>query len=102
MSDNKFIKLKENFICANCEFKVIGNGYTNHCPKCLWSKHVDIHPGDRLNKCKGKMEPILVEFISKKYIIIHECQKCGEIKKNKISEDDDFEKVIDLTKQLSS
>ena len=24
-----------------------GNGYTNHCPKCLWSKHVDINPGDR-------------------------------------------------------
>ena len=23
------------------------NGYTNHCSQCLWSKHVDINPGDR-------------------------------------------------------
>lgn len=36
-----FTRVIEDFICENCGTEVKGNGYTNHCPKCLWSKHVD-------------------------------------------------------------
>ena len=54
----KFQRKKEDFICENCNKKVKGDGYTNHCPACLWSKHVDINPGDRLAECKGMMKPI--------------------------------------------
>lgn len=42
-----FTKTVEDFICAHCGTHVRGNGYTNHCPECLWSKHVDNNPGDR-------------------------------------------------------
>ena len=55
-----FQKNVEDFVCGNCGGEVVGNGYTNHCPKCLWSKHVDINPGDRAEKCGGMMKPISV------------------------------------------
>ena len=57
----QFNRKKENFVCENCGEKVEGNGYTNHCPNCLWSKHVDINPGDRQEECKGLMVPVDLE-----------------------------------------
>ena len=53
----KFKRKIEDFVCGHCKQKVKGNGYTNHCPKCLWSKHVDLTPGDRASGCKGMMAP---------------------------------------------
>jgi hypothetical protein len=35
--------------------------YRNHCPACLWSKHVDVQPGDRAATCRGLMRPDRVE-----------------------------------------
>jgi len=95
----KFIKKEENFTCQNCGQRVIGTGYTNHCPKCLWSKHVDINPGDRLNNCGGLMKPIDLEIKNKQYYLIQQCQKCGFKKKNKSSKNDDFNKIISLSKK---
>jgi len=42
----KFTKIDEEFICENCGIKVQALGYScrNHCPYCLFSKHVDINP----------------------------------------------------------
>lgn len=76
-----FVKKKENFKCSVCNQKVIGTGYTNHCPNCLWSKHVDIFPGDRKEKCKGLMQPIEIEHKGKDILIVHKCTKCGATKK---------------------
>ena len=59
----KFQKRVEDFCCENCGTEVTGNGYTNHCPKCLYSKHVDINPGDRLNSCGSMMKPTNIETI---------------------------------------
>jgi len=42
-----FTRNIENFTCERCGAAVEGNGFTNHCPACLCSKHVDINPGDR-------------------------------------------------------
>jgi hypothetical protein len=53
-----FKKTKEDFVCEHCGKPVVGNGYTNHCPECLWSKHVDVNPGDRAATCLGLMEPV--------------------------------------------
>ncbi|MFA6992594.1 MAG: RNHCP domain-containing protein, partial [Candidatus Gracilibacteria bacterium] len=39
----RFSRTIEDFVCEKCGAKVKGDGYTNHCPKCLWSKHVDIN-----------------------------------------------------------
>ncbi len=92
----KFSKSDEKFLCKNCNKMVDKLGYTsrNHCPFCLYSLHVDNNPGDRTNICKGLMKPIDIEINSKKgNIIIHKCQKCGELKKN-ISAKDDNEKLI--------
>lgn len=88
-----FQKKVEDFICEHCGYKVEGNGFTNHCPRCLWSKHVDINPGDRAATCGGMMEPIMVEVEKQEYILTHQCQKCGYTKRNKVSPDDDFDVV---------
>ncbi|MEA1909889.1 MAG: RNHCP domain-containing protein, partial [Patescibacteria group bacterium] len=62
MEKKNFIKTTEDFTCEHCGYNVKGTGYTNHCPKCLYSKHVDDVPGDRKNKCNGLMAPIGVEL----------------------------------------
>jgi len=89
----KFQRNIEDFVCEKCATKVEGNGYTNHCPKCLWSKHVDINPGDRGAHCGGLMEPVSVEQKDGEWRILHKCEKCGHEKINKISKEDDFDKV---------
>ena len=95
-----FKVIDEEFICENCGRQVPKLGYScrNHCPYCLYSKHVDIDRGDRLEDCHGLLEPIGIESNSKKgYIIIFKCQKCGKIRKNKAAEDDDMDKIIALS-----
>ena len=95
-----FVRKKEDFICQNCGKKIIGSGYTNHCPNCLYSKHVDLNiPGDRENKCGGLMKPINIEKKSDKYIILHKCLKCGTKKKNKASRFDSFETLIKISEE---
>ena len=93
-------KRDEEFICENCGKKVSKLGYTSrdHCPYCLYSKHVDKMPGDREETCHGLLKPIQVELDSKKgYVIKYKCEKCGTIKKNKAAEDDDKDLLIKLT-----
>lgn len=94
-----FKRNKENFICEICGAKVEGNGYTNHCPQCLWSKHVDVHPGDRAAACGGQMRPVDVETKAGEHVIVHTCVICGHTKKNKVSTNDDFDAVIRITKR---
>lgn len=80
--------MAENFTCDHCGLSVEGNGYTNHCPRCLWSKHVDNEPGDRANKCGGMMEPVRVEGGSPTYRIVHRCEACGaELATRQMSDD---------------
>jgi rubrerythrin len=95
----QFNRKKENFVCENCGEKVKGNGYTNHCPNCLWSKHVDINPGDRQEECKGLMVPVDLEKQGQDYVIIHKCQKCGAIRRIKTTENDNFDAILQLAKQ---
>ena len=94
-----FQKTKEDFICEHCGTEVKGDGYTNHCPHCLYSKHVDINPGDREEDCGGLMEPVDLELKDGKYIIVHRCQRCGFVRRNKVDEGDDFNAVIDLSRK---
>lgn len=94
----RFQRTKEDFVCEKCGHQVKGDGYTNHCPICLYSKHVDINPGDRLADCEGLMQPIDFELKNGDYIIIHKCQKCGHQKKNRISKDDDLKILLEISK----
>lgn len=95
----KFTKKVENFICENCGKSVIGNGYTNHCPFCLYSKHVDINPGDRSCTCGGLMKPIEIQQKNGEFVILHKCIKCGFERKNKVQENDDINKIIEISKK---
>ena len=108
-----FQKTKEDFVCKNpdasfkrwsggrlerrpCNTKVKGDGYTNHCPDCLWSRHVDVFPGDRAEKCGGMMEPVRVEKKGREWSVIHKCQKCDAQKINKVSKEDNFNIVLKI------
>jgi RNHCP domain len=92
-----FIRNKEDFVCEHCGAKVVGTGYTNHCPKCLWSKHVDMDPGDRAAVCGGMMEPIALEGTTPKYRIVHKCQKCGLVRRIDVANADDPEMLVALS-----
>ena len=72
-----FIRVKQNFTCQNCGQKVSGNGYTDHCPNCLWGKHVDLDiPGDRASDCRGLLKPLRVVFEKGNYRIYYKCANC--------------------------
>lgn len=97
----KFTKRKENFICENCGHFVVGNGFTNHCPNCFFSKHVDINPGDRLCNCNGLMKPIEILQKDGNFIILHKCITCGFERRNRISEKDNTKNLIELIKKIN-
>ncbi len=94
-----FTKLDENFICESCGKNVKKLSYTSrdHCPFCLYSKHVDINPGDRLNNCKGLLKPISIEKFKETFKIIYKCEKCNTLHKNIVAIDDDFNEIIKLS-----
>ena len=68
--------------------------------KEIWTvKHVDKNPGDRLEECHGLLEPIGIEMNNKKgYIIVYRCKKCGQIRKNKAAQDDNFDEILKVSK----
>ena len=96
-----FTMRDEEFICENCGKNISKLNYTarDHCPYCLYSKHVDVNPGDRLNHCKGLLKPISIEKFKNSYKIVYKCNKCGEIHKNIMANDDDMNLIIELTKE---
>lgn len=98
--ERKFTEIDEGFTCENCGKEVMPLNYScrNHCPQCLYSKHVDINPGDRQEKCHGLLEPIGIEITNRKgYVIIYKCKKCGQIRKNKSAKDDNMDLIISLS-----
>jgi RNHCP domain len=64
---------------------------------------VDVNPGDRASDCRGLLEPVGVEQSGKKgWVIVHRCQKCGDIRRNKAALDDpnqpdDFDVIIKIS-----
>jgi len=96
MSTPKFTRKIEDFVCEHCGQTVKGNGYTNHCPSCLWSKHVDLNPGDRASNCGGLMRPVSFEVEAGDYYVVHRCLECGLAKRNKLGKDDDLDEVVRL------
>lgn len=95
-----------DFICDQCGKVVIGGGHIgthqrNHCPFCLYSKHVDETKGDRKSRCYGMMEPIGLTFKREKnktkageIMLIHRCQQCEKISINRIAADDSTEEIL--------
>lgn len=95
----KFNMLDDSFICENCNKNVDKLKYSarDHCPYCLYSKHVDINPGDRANPCKGLLKPIEIEKFKNTYKIIYKCRKCNQLHKNIVAKDDNIDLIIELS-----
>ena len=91
----------ESFLCGHCGRLVTAQGagsdHRNHCPYCLYSKHLDITPGDREADCGGSMEPIAV-WVRKngEWAVIHRCSRCGSLSSNRIAADDNPMKLMSL------
>lgn len=95
----RFARTAEDFVCHNCGADVCGDGYTNHCPVCLWSRHVDINPGDRAEACRGMMEPVGLEMRRGEYVIIHRCVDCRTRRRNRAHPDDSPDALHDLARR---
>ncbi len=103
------------FRCAHCqafisaELKLACVQNRNHCPYCLWSRHLDLYTaGDRLSACKSLMQPIglTVKHTHKKYgcgrgelMLIHACMGCEALSINRIAADDDPQRVFSVYKE---
>jgi hypothetical protein len=97
---NFIVPDKEKYICRQCGETVNGGRYNNHCPHCLWSKHLDDKiPGDRASKCKSLMEPIGVIQKDGKWRIIHQCLSCKENTVVDSSPEDDSNLIIKLSQR---
>jgi hypothetical protein len=101
-----------DFLCGHCQNYVSaahafsGVNNRNHCPCCLWSRHLDLYTaGDRLSACKGQMRPIglTTKKSRNKYqiksrgelMLIHECVECGDLSINRIAADDHPDSILD-------
>ena len=95
----RFNMIDEPFICEHCQKEVNELNYTarDHCPYCLYSKHLDILPGDRKNTCKGLLKPISIEKYKNTYKIIYKCLKCNKTHKNIMAKDDNYDEIIQLS-----
>jgi hypothetical protein len=68
-----------------------GTQHRNHCPLCLWSRHVDDRPGDRamLDDCGSGMEPIAITVRGAgEWVLIHRCSGYGVLHANRSAADD--------------
>ncbi|HMS24936.1 MAG TPA: RNHCP domain-containing protein [Acidimicrobiia bacterium] len=92
-----FRKTVEDFVCSHCGNEITGNGFTDHCPVCLFSRHVDVTPGDRaaLETCGGEMEPISIAPHGTSYKIFYRCLSCGHEYSNKSADGDDVSSFIE-------
>jgi hypothetical protein len=92
----------EGFTCAHCGAEVAPHGRTarDHCPRCLWSLHVDVVPGDRAASCGGKMRPVAVERDGSAWTLVVRCERCALEHRNAVLRDgdspDDWERVVAL------
>ncbi len=104
---------EDMFTCKRCgavvyiEPLLSGVQNRNHCPYCLWSRHVDhIYAGDRMSACKAVMEPIglTVKRSKNRYavdapgelMLIHLCSDCGKLSINRIAADDLVERLMGI------
>ena len=94
--------LNDTFRCRNCKLIVgplhSGGHHRNHCPYCLWSRHVDGKtPGDRASVCGGAMAPIGTFTRPKgEWVLLHRCLSCGFERHNRVAGDDLFDLVMAL------
>ena len=100
MESAKFTRTIEDFTCDQCGREVKGNGYTNHCPLCLWSRHVDVNPGDRASACGGMMGPVWAGKDGNKEMILHRCVRCGFERRKELVAGDNFDEFVKISTRV--
>ncbi len=109
--ERRFEEHAHGFGCSHCSLwiplnETMGTHNRNHCPSCLWSRHMDDRtPGDRKSECRANMKPIALTFKGEsrdKYaemsgssanrlgelMLVHECVMDDQIRINRIAADD--------------
>lgn len=104
---------EQGFVCVQCHLSVscapdaAGVQNRNHCPGCLWSRHLDWRSaGDRLSNCRAAMRPVglTTKRGRNKYarerdgelMLIHQCTGCGTLVINRIAADDSAVAILAL------
>jgi hypothetical protein len=102
----------EDFRCIHCHH-IVSNAHLfsgvnnrNHCPYCLWSRHLDLYAaGDRLSACKASMQPVALttKRSRNKYgqgrgelMLAHLCTDCGDVSINRVAADDDTGTMLEV------
>jgi hypothetical protein len=101
-----------DFRCIRCGTYILamhslsGVNHRNHCPWCLWSRHMDLYAaGDRLSACKAPMRPLgmAIKPGHNKYapgggelMLVHQCEECGRLSLNRIAADDDVQAMLEV------
>ncbi len=101
---------EDGFKCRHCgvfvssAISLAGVINRNHCPYCLWSRHLDLErPGDRLSACKALMRPVGLtrKKVFKKYgetsgelMLVHRCTDCERLSANRLAADDDVDALL--------
>lgn len=93
-----FRRYMEDFTCSHCGLEVEGDGYTDHCPACLWGRHVDIDPGDRAARCDGMMRPVGVVEKKGGTRIAYVCEVCKHEFVVRSAQADSADAIIALAK----
>lgn len=76
-----------------------GGRHRNHCPYCLWSRHVDGRvPGDRASDCGSVMQPVgVVARANGEQAVLHRCLGCGVERHCRVAADDDVHLLMRLS-----
>ena len=98
---SKHTRSGKQFVCRYCgrsvKTEAPGTSHRNHCPWCLRSVHLDNQSGDRASSCNGIMEPIAVSIRrGNEWVLIHRCNRCGDLKENRIAGDDNEWALLSL------
>ncbi len=86
---------EESFKCVHCKAfigpTVSGGKHRNHCPHCLYSRHVDETIGDRASTCRASMAPVArFERPNGEPVMVHRCLGCGFERHNRLAADDNW------------
>jgi hypothetical protein len=104
---------EQGFICVQCHQYVscdpssAGVQNRNHCPACLWSRHLDWRSaGDRLSVCRAAMQPIglTIKHTRNKYaserdgelMVVHQCTMCAAVIINRVAADDSAAALLEI------
>lgn len=93
---------REAFKCLQCRAfigaPITGGRHRNHCPLCLFSRHVDAkRPGDRASICRSLMAPIgRFDRRDGEPVLVHCCLGCGRRRHNRLAADDNVLALVRL------